>query len=130
MAKSEKTTSRGVTKPATRHKRTPRIPTGMAPGVSHDITANIAVAAAKDAPVSPQEEPPRSSRSDQATKLERLVGLLRRPGGASLAELCTATGWQAHSVRGALAGALKHKGFAVRSEKVEGIRRYRITAPA
>jgi hypothetical protein len=105
------------------------MPTDRAPGVSNDITANIAVEAAKDAPVSTQDAPPCSSLSNQVTKLERLVVLLQRPGGASLAELCTATGW-AHSVRGALAGTLKHKGFAVRSEKVEGIRRDRITAPA
>jgi hypothetical protein len=52
MTKSKQTTSRGVTKPATGHKRAPSMPTDRAPGVSNDITANIAVEAAKDAPVS------------------------------------------------------------------------------
>jgi hypothetical protein len=38
-----------------------------------------------------------------------------------------ATGWQAHTVRGALAGALKKRlGLAVTSEKVDGARVYRI----
>lgn len=60
-----------------------------------------------------------------ATKLDRLAALLARPGGASIAELVSATGWQAHSVRGALAGALKHRGLRVASEKIEGVRRYR-----
>ena len=62
------------------------------------------------------------------TKLEQIVALLCRPEGASLAELAAATGWQAHSVRGALAGSLKKKGHVILSEKVDGERRYRIGA--
>lgn len=62
------------------------------------------------------------------TKLERLVGLLSRTDGATLKELCAATGWQAHSVRGAIAGALKKKGHSITSEKIDGVRRYRIGA--
>lgn len=60
------------------------------------------------------------------TKLELLIALLRREEGAALPELIAATGWQAHSVRGALAGTLKHKGFVISSTKVDGNRRYRI----
>jgi lambda repressor-like predicted transcriptional regulator len=60
------------------------------------------------------------------TKLDQIVAMLSRPEGASLAELATATGWQAHSVRGALAGALKRKGHIILSEKIDGARRYRI----
>jgi hypothetical protein len=54
--------------------------------------------------------------------------MLSRPEGASLAELITATGWQAHSVRGALAGSLKRRGHDIRSEKVDGECRYSIGA--
>ena len=39
-----------------------------------------------------------------------------------------ATGWQAHSVRGALAGSLNRKGHAMVSEKLAGERRYRMGA--
>jgi hypothetical protein len=61
------------------------------------------------------------------SKLDRLVALLRTPGGATLPELQAATGWQVHSVRGAMAGALRKKGYSVTSEKSEGgLRRYRI----
>ncbi len=63
-----------------------------------------------------------------ASKLTQIVALLSRPDGASLAELTSATGWQPHSVRGVLAGALKRKGHTVLSEKVDGARRYRIGA--
>ena len=54
--------------------------------------------------------------------------MLQRPEGASLDEIVAATGWQAHTVRGAIAGALKRKlGLSVASEKVEGRGRvYRI----
>lgn len=63
------------------------------------------------------------------TKLEHLEALLGRPEGASIADMTGATGWQQHSVRGAMAGALKKRGHSVTSEKIEGVRRYRITAP-
>jgi len=60
------------------------------------------------------------------SKLDLLLTLLARPDGATLAELSEATGWQTHSVRGAMAGTLKRKGHAVISEKIDGIRRYRV----
>jgi len=70
-----------------------------------------------------EQEPP---SADKPSKLEQLVSMLVRPDGASLADLTSATRWQAHSVRGALAGALKKKGHVVVSEKIDGVRRYRI----
>lgn len=60
-----------------------------------------------------------------ASKLDRLAALLARRQGASIEEMTTATGWQPHSVRGALAGSLKRRGLAVTSEKIDGVRRYR-----
>lgn len=59
------------------------------------------------------------------SKLAVLEALLRRPGGAGIAEMGAATGWQQHSVRGAMAGALKKRGLVMTSEKVDGVRRYR-----
>ena len=44
--------------------------------------------------------------------------MLKRPEGASVAEIVTAFGWQPHTIRGAIAGALKKKlGLNVTSEK-------------
>lgn len=60
------------------------------------------------------------------SKLDTLLTLLRRPNGASIDDLATATAWQKHSVRGALAGTLKRKGHIISSEVVDGVRRYRI----
>ena len=63
------------------------------------------------------------------SKLDAIETLLKRKNGASIAELTKATGWQQHSVRGAMAGALKKRGHAVSSDKNDGTRRYRIEVP-
>lgn len=62
------------------------------------------------------------------TKLAMIVDLLHRNDGATIAEIEDATGWQQHSVRGAISGSVKKKmGLKVLSETVEGRGRvYRI----
>lgn len=62
------------------------------------------------------------------TKSATLLGLLKSKRGATLAEMMDATGWQAHSVRGFLAGSLrKRHGLTAKSECRDGEgRRYRI----
>jgi DNA-binding MarR family transcriptional regulator len=64
----------------------------------------------------------------KGTKQALLVELLGRKAGATVEEIVEATGWQPHSVRGAISGAVKKKlGLGVVSEKVEGRGRvYRI----
>jgi hypothetical protein len=69
----------------------------------------------------PKPEPkpaPTERKTREGTKQSLMIELLRRPGGATLAEIVAATGWQAHTVRGAMAGALKKKlGLTITSEK-------------
>ena len=61
---------------------------------------------------------PRKPRSD--TKQARLIEMLKRAKGATIDEIVDELEWQAHTVRGAIAGALKNKlGLEVTSEKVE-----------
>ena len=49
-----------------------------------------------------------------------LIGMLEAENGATIAELTAATGWQPHTGRGAIAGALKKLlGLDVPSDKVE-----------
>jgi hypothetical protein len=69
-----------------------------------------------------------ASKGRSGSKQAVVVDLLSRPGGASINEMMKATGWQAHSVRGVISGALKQKrGLAIISEKSKaGDRRYRI----
>ena len=68
--------------------------------------------------------PPRSP-----SKLDQVETLLLDPQGASIAEIMAATGWQQHSVRGAMAGALKKRGVIISSDKTDGLRRYRASKP-
>lgn len=79
-------------------------------------------------PVAPVERPAAAPKADSPSgKLGALVSLLKRPEGATLEQMMDATGWQAHSVRGAMSGSLKKKlGLAITSEKTEGGRVYRI----
>jgi hypothetical protein len=64
----------------------------------------------------------------EGSKTATILDLLRRPKGATLAEIMEASSWQAHSVRGFISGTLgKKMGLNVTSEKREdGIRVYSI----
>ena len=73
--------------------------------------------------------PAKTPRTRENSKQAQMIELLKRPDGATLNQLVEVTGWQAHTVRGAMAGALKKKlGLNIESEKTDGQeRKYRIT---
>jgi hypothetical protein len=80
------------------------------------------------APAGPQ---PTAEPATPRGKIGVVVDLLKRPQGASMLELTMATGWQAHSVRGALSSSVKKGlGLTVVSSADETGRRYRIGAVA
>jgi hypothetical protein len=73
----------------------------------------------------PQSEAKRPSEQDE------VIAMLRRPEGATVDEVASATGWQRHTVRGVFSGTLKKKlGLALASAKEERGRVYRIAEPA
>jgi hypothetical protein len=78
-----------------------------------------------DAGSAPKAHTPRA-----ATKQARLIEMLRAESGATIDEIATALDWRPHTVRGALAGALKKRlGLTVTSEKIEARGRvYRIAS--
>ncbi|HBP4929127.1 TPA: DUF3489 domain-containing protein [Pseudomonas aeruginosa] len=67
-------------------------------------------------------------RTRENSKQAEVIRMLQRPEGATIAQICGATGWQAHTVRGTFAGAFKKKlGLAIISDKAPGGERvYRI----
>jgi hypothetical protein len=70
---------------------------------------------------------PQRGAVQPTTKIEAITALLRRPKGASIEDLIKTTGWQAHSVRGAISSAIKKKlGLNVTSHKTDGVRLYRV----
>jgi hypothetical protein len=82
---------------------------------------------------SPSKKAPKAAKEKgtrDGSKAANVLDLLKRPDGATLAELMKATGWQAHSVRGFLSGTIGKKlGLTVGSIKVEdGERTYSVKA--
>ena len=71
--------------------------------------------AAKPKAATKQASTPRAE-----SKQSQLIAMLRQPDGATIVEIAKALGWLPHTVRGAIAGALKKKlGLKVESEKVD-----------
>ena len=86
---------------------------------------------AHSAPKTRSKAAPRKSAAHHRTransKQARVLGLLRRPNGATIGTIMESTGWQSHSVRGFFAGVvLKKFGLKLASEKTDRGRVYRI----
>jgi hypothetical protein len=63
----------------------------------------------------------------QGSKTAQVVAMLQRKNGATLAEIVEKMGWQKHTVRGFMAGAMKKAGYHVESFKSAGGQRtYRL----
>jgi hypothetical protein len=67
-------------------------------------------------------------RSKGGSKQQRVIDLLQQAEGVTIKQLCKATSWQEHSVRGFLSGTIKKRlGLNLSSDRTEnGDRHYRI----
>jgi Protein of unknown function (DUF3489) len=89
---------------------------------------------AKKAPKTPKVKAPKPAKRGggaprEGSKTAQVVAMLQRKNGATISEIMEKMGWQAHTVRGFMAGALKGAGYEVESFKPEGGERtYRISA--
>jgi len=89
----------------------------------------LAINADPDEGAKAADTPKEPRKKREGTKQAVLIDMLKRDEGATIDQIVEATGWQRHTVRGAISGALKKKlGLTVTSEKVEGTRIYRIPA--
>jgi hypothetical protein len=70
-------------------------------------------AALAGAPPRNAREPGAPRKPREGTKQETVLALLRRAEGATIAQICEATGWQQHTVRGFFAGLKKRQGISV-----------------
>jgi uncharacterized protein DUF3489 len=105
--KSQKTAKGAKPKAAPPKKTTPTQKTAKAP---------------KKAAKTPESAGPR-----EGSKTAQVVAMLQRKNGATLAEIMEKMGWQKHTVRGFMAGAMKKAGYTVESFKSDkGERTYRI----
>lgn len=64
-----------------------------------------------------------ASRSNERSKIDKVLALLNRSGGATLDDMVKATGWLPHTTRAALTG-LKKMGRTVERTKTDGMSRY------
>jgi hypothetical protein len=64
---------------------------------------------------------PKAHRQREHSKQATIIGMLQRAERATIAQICEATGWQAHTVRGTFAGTFKKKlGLTITSAKPNG----------
>ena len=67
----------------------------------------------------PASDEPKPRRQRDGTKQARMIAMLKRPEGATVEQLAEALNWARHTVRGAMAGALKKKlGLTITTERV------------
>lgn len=93
-----------------------------------EIEAAVTAAEAEWAKEKAPEQALPKPRTRENSKQAEVIRMLQRPEGATIAQICGATGWQAHTVRGTFAGAFKKKlGLTIVSDKAQGGERiYRI----
>ncbi|WP_297503824.1 DUF3489 domain-containing protein [Ferrovum sp.] len=75
-----------------------------------------------------QDEPIKIPRTRENSRQALVIAMLKRPEGATIAQIVGVTGWQQHTIRGTFAGVIKKKlGLFLTSDKLEGGERvYRI----
>jgi len=119
----EKAASKKTASPKKGAPKSQKNAKGGKPKAAAPKKATPAKKAAKAATATkPKAEGPR-----EGSKTAQVVAMLQRKNGATLAEIMKTMGWQRHTVRGFMAGAMKKAGYEVESFKPEGGERtYRI----
>lgn len=106
----------------TKQKTTRRVLTIRTPAAEQAVTKALSALVTPATPVAPDQLP-------RVSKPGLIRLRLEANGGASLAELVDATGWQPHSVRAAMTG-LRKQGLTIEKTPVDGVTRFAIIAHA
>lgn len=77
-----------------------------------------------------KRKPAKEPKAKKATKADAILELVSRDGGESIPEICEATGWQRHTLRGYIAGTLRKRGHQIVCVSIAGTTGYRIDPPA
>ena len=121
----------GLERPGQRATNETATPTGEKTPKAARKTERKAAKPTPDAAASGDGDAP-TPRTRENSKQAQVIAMLKRPEGATIKQVCEATEWQAHTVRGTFAGAFKKKlGLTITSDKAEGgVRVYRIVEDA
>jgi hypothetical protein len=93
-------------------------PTTKADGAATPAKRKAKAKAAKPGKAAPAEKPTPRTGTKQALMIE----MLKRPEGATVEQIAAATGWQHHTIRGAISGALKKKlGLTVEATRIREV---------
>ncbi len=85
------------------------------------VMTKVAYAALGIEPPLVEPKEPSLIKTRDNSKQAQVIALLKRPEGATITQICEATGWQPHTVRGSLSGTFKKKlGMKIDSYKVQG----------
>ena len=91
---------------------------------SKRASATIRKSSKQNAPAAKTQTVARAQKLKTSSKQHQLAALIVRDEGATLDQMIAVTGWLPHTTRAALTG-LKKKGYAISSDKVDGVRTYR-----
>lgn len=101
----------------------------MAKSAKKQSTASSAMHSSAANPSKQPVDDTKTKNVNPNSKQSQVIAMLRSPMGATIAVMTKATGWQAHSVRGFLAGVVRNRlKLKLGSKKVDGTRVYRIAA--
>ena len=104
-----------------------RVPVAL-PTTHPDPEVEAALVATEAQWVAEKQATTAKPRSRESSKQATVIAMLKRPEGATIAQICAFTGWLSHTVRGTFAGAFKKKlGLTITSAKADGGQRvYRV----